>query len=85
MGNEKIEKELREVEEDGDEFWSEGSYIKSVNPNDQDFKEKMKYFEEKSDDSKDYKCKKCNKPIGKHNLYWHEGMCNECFFNEYDM
>ena len=22
--------------------------------------------------------------IGKHNLYWHECMCNNCFFNKYD-
>jgi len=28
---------------------------------------------------------KCNKAIGKHNLYWHENMCNNCFFDEYNM
>lgn len=66
-------------------FWNEGSYIKSINPNAPNFKERMRYFEEKPDDKKEYSCKKCKKAIGKHNLYWHEGMCNDCFFDEYNM
>ena len=75
-------KKIKEIE---NELWSEGSYIKSINPKDFNFEEKIRYFEEKSDDKKENNCKKCNKRIGKHNLYWHEEMCNECFFDEYNM
>ena len=82
-------KQIKETREDSenfiDELWSEGSYIKSINPKDSDYEEKMKYFEEKSDEKKEHNCKKCNKAIGKHNLYWHENMCNNCFFDEYNM
>ena len=67
------------------ELWNKGGFIQSINPSDPDYNEKMKYFKERHDDPKDYRCKKCNKPIGKHNLYWHEVMCNNCFFDEYDM
>ncbi len=78
--------EKRAMAEDSEEeFWSEGGFIKSINPNDPDYAEKKKYIEEKADEKKEHNCKKCNKPIGKHNLYWHEGMCNECFFNEYNL
>ncbi len=70
-------------EDDG--FWSEGAYFKSISSSDSDFEERMKYFEEKADEKKEHNCKKCNKKIGKHNLYWHEGMCNDCFFDEYGM
>lgn len=78
-------KEEKDFPESPDELWSKGSFIKSINPKDPHYNEKMKYFEEKSDDKKEHNCKKCNKAIGKHNLYWHEGMCNDCFFGEYDM
>lgn len=40
-------------------------------------------FDEKKEFSKDFNCKNCNTKIGKHNLYWHEGMCNDCFFDKY--
>ena len=45
----------------------------------------MKYFEENPNEPKEHKCKKCAKLIGKHNLYWHEEMCNDCFFDEYNL
>ena len=66
-------------------LWNEGAYIKSIDPNDPDFEEKKKFIEEKADEEKNFQCKECNKPIGKHNLYWHEGMCNNCFFDKYGM
>ena len=66
-------------------LWGEGSYIQSIDSKDPEHTKKMKYFEEKPDDRKEYNCKKCNKLIGKHNLYWHEGMCNDCFFDEYNL
>lgn len=47
--------------------------------------EKMKYFEQDSNEEKNYNCKECNKLVGKHNLYWHEGMCDDCFFDKYNM
>ena len=73
------------AEENSNELWSEGSYIKSINPNEHDFGERMKHFEEKNDEEKEHNCKKCGKKIGKHNLYWHEGMCNDCFFDKHEM
>ena len=30
-----------------------------------------------------FNCKKCNKEIGGHNKYCHDGMCNDCFFDTY--
>ncbi len=68
-----------------DELWNEGAYVETISTNDPDYEERMKYFEEKPNDPKVFNCKECNKSIGKHNLYWHEGMCNDCFFDKYDM
>ena len=79
-----MDKEYTE-ENDGESIWSERSYIKQLDSNAPDFQERMKHFEEKNDDKKEHKCKKCSKAIGKHNLYWHEEMCNDCFFDEYSM
>lgn len=66
-------------------IWGESSYIKSIDMNDPSLEEKMKYFDESNEKEKNFKCKKCEKAIGKHNLYWHEGMCNTCFFDTYNM
>ncbi len=71
-----------EFNEDG--FWSEGSYAQSISSSDLT-EEKMKYFAGDIDEKRENNCKKCKTPIGKHNLYWHEGMCDGCFFKEYDM
>lgn len=30
-----------------------------------------------------FSCRKCKKTIGGHNQYLHEGMCDDCFFEEY--
>lgn len=68
-----------------DELWSEGGFAKTISSSDPDYEERMEYFEEKPDEPKNLNCKKCSKPIGKHNLYWHEGMCNDCFFDEHGM
>ncbi len=68
-----------------DNIWSEGSYIENINPNDPKFQEKMKYFDENKNEEKNFECKICKAKIGKHNLYWHEGMCNNCFFDKYNM
>ena len=80
-----MEEEIKNEDDDGTDFWSENSYIQNIDMNDPILEEKKKYFEEKLDEKKEYNCKKCNKSIGKHNLYWHEGMCNDCFFETYDM
>ena len=69
----------------GESLWSEGAYAETLNTNDSKFQEKMKYFEEKPNEIKNLNCKNCNKPIGKHNLYWHEGLCNDCFFDKHGM
>lgn len=69
----------------GESLWSEGSYIKPLDITDPSLPERMKYFEEKADEKKEFKCKKCQLSIGKHNLYWHEGMCNNCFFDTHNM
>lgn len=55
------------------------------NKPEENLQERMNYFKEKSDEKKEHKCKKCGKEIGRHNLYWHKCMCNECFFDEQDM
>src|SRR3989344_1091828 len=84
----KIEQMLNKrafAEKMGENLWNEGAYAKTLNTNDPNFQEKMKYFEEKHNEIKNLNCKNCNKPIGKHNLYWHEGLCNDCFFNKHDM
>lgn len=72
--------------EEDETIWSENSYMESMSTSDPDIEERLKYFNEASDKGeKNFKCEKCGKAIGKHNLYWHEGMCNECFFNTYNM
>ena len=78
-------KNKSEHKEKEPELWSEGSYAQSINTSDPDYEERMKYFQQKPDEVKDHNCKKCDTPIGKHNLYWHEGMCNDCFFDHYNM
>ncbi len=30
-----------------------------------------------------FQCRKCNLPIGGHNQYLHDGMCDDCFFEMY--
>ncbi len=70
---------------DENSFWSEGAYAETININEPNFKERMRHFEEKADEEKNLKCEKCEKAIGKHNLYWHEGMCNGCFFDTYNL
>jgi len=72
-------------EENEEPIWSEGAYAKTLSTIDPNFQERIRYFDEKNNDKKEFNCKKCNKAIGKHNLYWHEGMCNQCFFDTYNM
>ena len=69
----------------GKNLWNEGAYAKTLNTDGPNLQEKMKYFEEKPNETKNLNCKNCNKLIGKHNLYWHEGLCNYCFFDKHDM
>lgn len=82
LDSENFDKSENELE-DEESFWSEGSYIQSIDADDPGFEEKIKYFDENNDSAKDFKCKKCEAKVGKHNLYWHEGMCNNCFFDNY--
>ena len=63
-----------------DEFWSEGYFAQSINPND---KGKMRTFHMKHDEEMDYNCKTCNKKISAHNKDWHDGMCDDCFNKKY--
>lgn len=30
-----------------------------------------------------FNCRKCDKEINSHNQYRHDGMCDNCFFDEY--
>lgn len=60
-----------------DDFWEDGAFIESVNP--QEIEEKMKTFHMKHNEDVNYKCKKCNKKISAHNRDWHDGMCDGCF------
>lgn len=81
----KYKKCCREKDEAVLNFWSKGSYIQSVDKNAPDFDEKMKYFHEDLNEEKKYQCGACKIHIGKHNLYWHEGMCDDCFFDKHGM
>lgn len=40
-----------------DELWNEGSYVKSINPDDPDYKERVKYLEEKENEKKNMNAK----------------------------
>lgn len=75
--------EKNETEEKS--FWSPEAYVRSISSSDMT-EEKMKYFGgDPADEPKEYICKKCKTAIGKHNLYWHEGMCDNCFFNTHSL
>lgn len=63
------------IEENG--FWSEGSFVESINPN--ELREKIKTLEEDACKDVKFKCKKCNKQISAHNKNWHDEMCDDCF------
>lgn len=75
--------EEKERIENEDSLWAKGDYIRSIDTNDPQLPEKSEYIEDNLESPKEFNCKKCNAKIGKHNLYWHEGMCNECFFDTY--
>ncbi len=78
----KIGSENFDTQED---FWSKGSYAHSLSRADIS-EEKMKYFGGDSpNDPKEHQCVKCKMAIGKHNLYWHDGMCDACFFGTHEM
>ena len=59
-----------------DEFWSEGYFAQSINPND---KGKMRTFHMKHDEEMNFSCKKCKIKISAHNKDWHDEMCDDCF------
>ena len=88
---EKFEKAMNEFskiikkDEENKDLWNENSFVETLDTNDPNYEERMKYFKENPNDPKEYNCKQCKKPIGKHNLYWHEGMCNNCFFDKHGM
>lgn len=74
----------KEVKEEGEEsFWGDGGYIRSISS--EEFKAKEKSIEQDTNEELKFNCKKCNRKIGIHNKDWHEGMCNDCFFDEYNM
>ena len=39
-----------------------------------------KYIQNDTKAPKEFMCKKCMVPINGHNLYCHDGMCDECSF-----
>lgn len=68
-------------EDDG--FWTDGEYMRTIDMKDPETIKKLKYFKEDPNEPKDFECSKCKKEIGKHNLYWHEEMCDDCFHKNY--
>ena len=64
-------------------LWSDGEYLRNIDMKDPETIKKLKYFKEDPNESKDFECSKCKNAIGKHNLYWHEEMCNDCFHDIY--
>ena len=77
----KIDSENFDEDEDG--LWSDGEYMRSIDMKDPETIKKLKYFKEDPNESKDFECSKCKNAIGKHNLYWHEEMCDDCFHDIY--
>lgn len=76
---------FEENEDDEGDFWSYGAYAQSLGSLDLT-EERMKYFGGDPQNAPyEHNCKKCKTAIGKHNLYWHEGMCDKCFFDTYDL
>lgn len=73
-----------DFEKNEDDFWNPGAYAQSLSSSDIT-EEKMRYFGGDIDEKRKHACKKCKTAIGKHNLYWHEGMCDNCFFDTYDL
>lgn len=76
-----MEKKKKKIDSDG--LWSEGFYAKKLDP--ANLEERMKFFHQDPNEEKMHQCTSCNKSIGKHNLYWHEGMCDDCFFRKYNL
>ena len=66
------EKELAE-----DEFWSEGTFMESVSPEEMKLKERTIHM--KNTEEMNYNCKQCSAKISAHNKEWHVGMCDKCF------
>lgn len=73
-----------DFEKNEDDFWNPGAYAQSLSSSDIT-EEKIRYFGGDIDEKREHACKKCKTAIGKHNLYWHEGMCDNCFFDTYDL
>lgn len=63
------------------EFWAEGSFAQSMSS--EDWEKKKRTFHMKHDQEMNYNCKKCNRKISAHNNDWHDGMCDDCFNNQY--
>src|SRR3989344_1177981 len=70
-------------DEKEESLWSDGEYLRNIDMKDPETIKKLKYFKEDPNESKDFECSKCKNAIGKHNLYWHEEMCNDCFHDIY--
>ena len=77
----KMDSENFDEKEEG--LWSDGEYLRNIDMKDPETIKKLKYFKEDPNESKDFECSKCKNAIGKHNLYWHEEMCNDCFHDIY--
>ena len=73
----------KKAKNEGDEFWSEGSFSESLSP--EGLKEKLKTFHRRHDEDVNYNCKRCNGKISDHNRDWHMGMCDGCFNREFHM
>ena len=77
----KMDSENFDEKEEG--LWSDGEYLRNIDMKDPETIKKLKYFKEDPNESKDFECSKCKNAIGKHNLYWHEEMCDDCFHDIY--
>lgn len=64
-----------------DMFWAKGSFAQTMGS--EDYTEKMKTFHKKHDEDMNFDCKKCKKKISAHNKEWHDGMCDDCFNEQY--
>jgi hypothetical protein len=62
---------------ESNEFWSNGSYAKTMSKEEID--RKMKTFHKRHDEDMRFNCRVCKKKISSHNNDWHDSMCDDCF------
>ena len=82
-GGDKMNENLveKDIENEENDLWEEGGFTETLGP--KDIKERMGTFHKKHNEDMNFNCTKCSKKISAHNKDWHNGMCDNCFNQEY--